>query len=84
MVGGGFIMEECGKSKNKCKCLSIVFGVLIALFLGVIGTIIGTVFAETIFSALAAVIVLAKVLGVLAIIVGFLILCSCKRKNCCY
>ena len=45
-------MEECGKSKNKCKCLSIVFGVLIALFLGVIGTIIGTVFAEAIFSAL--------------------------------
>ena len=79
------VMEECGKIKNnKCKCLSIVFGVLIALFLGVIGTIIGTVFAETILSALAAVIVLAIVLGVLAIIVGFLILCSCKRKNCCY
>ena len=52
-------MEECGKSKNKCKCLSIVFGVLTALFLGVIGTIIGTVFAETILAALSAVIVLA-------------------------
>lgn len=76
-------MEECGKSKNKCKCLSVIFGILTALFLGVIGVIIGASIAETIMTAMAAVIVLAIVLGVLAAIIGILILCACKRKKYC-
>ena len=79
--------ENCYFEKKCCKkrnCFALVIAILAVLFFGVIGAIIGAAISETILAALAAVIVLAIVLGVLAIIVGFLILCSCKRKNCCY
>jgi uncharacterized protein YacL len=52
----------CCEAKKKCKrtnCLGIIAIILGILFAGIIGVIIGAALAETILTALAAIIVLA-------------------------
>ena len=62
--------------RNKV-CLWIVAAIIGALFLFTLGLILGTVFAETFFPALSALIVLAVALFVMS--VAFIILAICKR-----
>ncbi len=76
----------CYETKKRCKkrvnCLGIVAIILSILFSTTIGLIIGASVAETILTALSAVIVLAIALGVF--LVSTIILLLCKRpKACC-
>ena len=76
----------CYETKKRCKkivnCLGIVAIILSILFSTTIGIIIGASVAETILTALSAVIVLAIALGVF--LVSTIILLLCKRpKACC-
>lgn len=69
--------EKKCKSKNNCLC--IIFYIALALFVGIIGVILGAALSSTILAALPAIIVLAIILGLLTIF--FLILCLCKRQK---
>ena len=72
---------------KKCKnsCLNIVIAILAALFIGVIGVIIGAALSIIILLALPAVIVLAIVLFILLVLsIIVAICCKCKtKKTCC-
>lgn len=73
------------KKESKCSCIYIVIAILSALFIGVIGVIIGAALSTTILGALAAIIVLAIVLFVLLALSVIIAIC-CKAKNkkiCC-
>ena len=73
------------KGKNKKNCLGIVAAILLAAFTTVIGIIIGASLAGTFLEALAAIIVLAVVLGILLILTLILLFCNKgkDKKNKC-
>ena len=73
------------KCKNKKNCLEIVAAILLAAFTTVIGIIIGASLAGTFLEALAAIIVLAVVLGILLILTLILLFCNKgkDKKNKC-
>lgn len=75
------MIEEYDKKKNKCICYWIILAIVVTLFIGVIGILIGAALSGVILSALSAVIVLAIVLGILAILQGILLSCVCNRKK---
>ena len=68
----------CGKKNTRCNCLSKILYIFIALFIFLIGIIIGAL--TTIVTTIGAVYfyALATVFGILAIISFVYILCSCK------
>lgn len=75
----------CNSKGNKCSCLEVVIAILAALFIGVIGIIIGAALSVAILAALPAIIVLAVVLFILLVLSIIVALC-CKAKNkkkCC-
>ena len=86
--------EVCGENKhpgcknkgNKgCSCIEVVIAILSALFIGVIGIIIGAALSVAILAALPSIIVLAVVLFILLVLSIIVALC-CKAKNkkkCC-
>lgn len=73
----------------KVKCLGIVTVILLTVFAVSIGLIIGAALAGAFLENMAAMIVLAIVLGILFIIAGILLLCNRKKdkkynhKCCC-
>lgn len=73
------------KGKNKKNCLETVAAILLAAFTTVIGIIIGASLAGTFLEALAAIIVLAVVLGILLILTLILLFCNKgkDKKNKC-
>ena len=73
------------KYKNKKNCLETVAAILLAAFTTVIGIIIGASLAGTFLEALAAIIVLAVVLGILLILTLILLFCNKgkDKKNKC-
>ena len=73
---------KCKCKKCKISCLGIVIAILAALFIGVVGIILGAALSGVILAALAAVIVLAVVLLILLVINIILAVCV-KSKNKC-
>lgn len=79
------------KKQEKCpkvKCLGIVTVILLTVFAVAIGLIIGASLAGVFLGNMAAMIVLAIVLGILFIISLILLLCNTKKdkkhnKKCC-
>ena len=74
--------EEPKCKKNKSSCFDLVIAILAALFIGIIGVIIGAALSSTILGALAAVIVLAVVLFILLSIYVILAICTKNKKKC--
>lgn len=68
------------KCKSKVGCLVIIAGIIFAAFATVIGIILGATLATTFLEALAAIIVLAVVLGILFILTLILMICN-KGKD---
>ena len=64
----------------KIKCLNVIIAILLTAFSFVIGLIIGASLAGTFIEALAAIIVLAVVLGILLITI-ILKLCNDRKKE---
>lgn len=79
--------QEYFLSKNcfKTKCYIPIIGIFLVAFFTTIGIIIGASVAETILTAMAALIVLAITFGILLIIPIILLLCNKRKKNkdCC-
>ena len=73
------------RTNKKCKssCFWIVVAILAALFIGVIGIIIGAALSVAILAALPAIIVLAVVLLILLITNIILAICTKDKKKCC-
>lgn len=79
------------KKQEKCpkvKCLGIVTVILLTVFAVAIGLIIGASLAGVFLENMAAMIVLAIVLGILFVILLILLLCNTKKdkkhnKKCC-
>ena len=76
---------EYKEENKKNNCLGIVATILLAAFTTVIGIIIGASLAGTFLEALAAIIVLAVVLGILLILTLILLFCNKgkDKKNKC-
>ena len=68
------------KEENKKNCLGII---LLAAFTTVIGIILGASLAGTFLEALAAIIVLAVVLGLFLILTIILLICKKNKKHHC-
>ena len=68
----------CGKKNTRCSCLSKILYIFIALFIFLIGIIIGAL--TSIVASIGAVYfyALATVFGILAIVGFIYILCSCR------
>lgn len=73
--------KKCCKCK-KTNCLGIVEIILLSLFSLVIGLLVGASLSTAILGTLAAIIVLAVILGILLLLAGILYFCK-KRKECC-
>lgn len=71
------------KGCKKVRCLWIITVILLTLFVGVVGVIIGALIAGLILIALPAVIVLAIVLGILLALAIILLICNRKREKHC-
>ncbi len=69
----------CGKKSGRCCCLLKILYILIALFIFIIGIIIGAL--TTIVTTIGAVYfyALATVFGILAILAGIYALCICRN-----
>ena len=70
------------KEENKKNCLGIIATILLAAFTTVIGIILGAS-AGTFLEALAAIIVLAVVLGLFLILTIILLICKKNKKHHC-
>ena len=68
---------------SKCSCVYVIIAILAALFVGVIGIIIGAALSTVVLAALAAIIVLAIVLLILLVITIILAICNKNKKKCC-
>lgn len=72
------------KEENKKNCLGIIATILFAAFTTVIGIILGASLAGIFLDALAAIIVLAVVLGLFLILTIILLICKKNKKyHCC-
>lgn len=71
---------SCNKENKSCSCIEIVIAILAALFIGVVGIIIGAALSLIILLSLPAVIVLAVVLFILLVLSIIIAIC-CKNKN---
>lgn len=71
------------KEENKKNCLGIIATILFAAFTTVIGIILGALLAGTFLDALAAIIVLAVVLGLFLILTIILLICKKNKKHHC-
>lgn len=74
----------CCEKKKKCRkisCFGIIILILSILFAVVIGGLIGAAIAEFIMGAMAAIIVLAIVLGILLILTSIFAICKCLRNK---
>ncbi len=72
-----------GKKNNNCKCINIIFFILLALFLASLGLILGAVFATTLIANIAVLILGTVIVGLLAILTLIYKLCVCAKKKCC-
>ena len=73
-----FLSKGCFKN----KCLMLIIDILLVAFFTTIGIIIGASVAETIMTAMAALITLAISLGILLIIPIVLLICNRRKKDC--
>ena len=71
------------KEENKKNCLGIIATILLAAFTTVIGIILGASLAGIFLDALAAIIVLAVVLGLFLILTIILLICKKNKKHHC-
>ena len=71
------------KEENKENCLGIIATILFAAFTTVIGIILGASLAGIFLDALAAIIVLAVVLGLFLILTIILLICKKNKKHHC-
>ena len=71
------------KEENKKNCLGIIATILLAAFTTVIGIILGASLAGTFLAALAAIVVLAVVLGLFLILTITLLICKKNKKHHC-
>lgn len=71
------------KEENKKNCLGIIATILFATFTTVIGIILGASLAGIFLDALAAIIVLAVVLGLFLILTIILLICKKNKKHHC-
>lgn len=69
------------KEENKKNCLGIIATILFAAFTTVIGIILGASLAGIFLDALAAIIVLAVVLGLFLILTIILLICKKNKKT---
>ena len=69
----------CYKKKN---CLCTILIILLSAFLFVLGGIIGALVSEFVMMSLAAIVVLAIILGILTLLTIILMICK-KEKICC-
>lgn len=69
----------CSKRNQRCCCLSRVLGILIALFLFVIGIIVGALTGIVAAIGIAYFAALATIFAVLAIITAIYMFCSCRN-----
>lgn len=76
----------CEKTNKNCACIQIVIAILAALFIGVVGIIIGAALSLIILLSLPAVIVLAVILFLLLVLSIIVAICCRKKKTkkiCC-
>ncbi len=76
----------CNRREGKeCFCKLLVLMILLTLFAITLGIIIGAALSTVFLRAIAALIVLAIVLGVLSILEAIRIICCMEknRRNCC-
>ena len=71
------------KEENKKNCLGMIATILFAAFTTVIGIILGASLAGIFLDALAAIIVLAVVLGLFLILTIILLICKKNKKHHC-
>ncbi|MDY4975845.1 MAG: hypothetical protein SO147_02975 [Clostridia bacterium] len=72
--------NDCCERKTCCNLIPfLIFG---ALFLFVLGLIIGTMLVQIISANLVAFIILAAILFVLAVVAWIVHRCNCRRKIC--
>lgn len=69
----------CSRRNQKCCCLLRVLYILIALFLFVIGVIIGAFAGTFVITAITYFAAVATILGVLAIITVIYFFCNCRN-----
>lgn len=69
----------CSKRNQKCCCLLRVLYILIALFVFVVGILLGAFFSIFVLIGATYFFALATIFGVLAIILAIYIWCSCRN-----
>ncbi len=72
--------EKC--DKRPCKCLSLILSILFTAVIGVIGLILGAVFATALIANLAVLIATAVILAFLFILTIIYKICECKKRKC--
>ena len=72
-------IKICYKKKN---CLCTILLILLSVFLFVLGGIIGALVNEFVMMSLAAIVVLAIILGLLTLLTLIVLICK-KEKRCC-
>ena len=71
------------KKDKKCACLDIILCILLTLFVGTIGLILGAAFATTLLANIAVLILGTVLLGLLLILTLIYKICACKKNKCC-
>lgn len=67
--------------KKPCSCLWVIISILFAFLLGIIGLILGAVFATTLVANLAVLIASAAILGFFLVLVIIYKICICKKRR---
>ena len=78
-----YCVDNCKENRKKHGCFDIIIAILVALFLAVIGLILGAAFSVALLDNIA-VLILGAVFLVLAIILTIIYkMCICSRKKKC-
>lgn len=68
--------------KKPCGCLCGIISILFASVIGVVGLILGAVFATALIANLAVLIATAVILAFLFILTIIYKICVCRKKRC--
>lgn len=71
------------KKDKRCNCLEIIFYILLFLFIGLIGLILGAVFSRILLNNMQILILGIVILGLLLVLIFIYKMCLCKKNKCC-
>ena len=63
----------------ECRCINLIFGILVAILLFILGIIIGAIYSSIFLANIGVMYLASAIIGLMLLLVGIYRLCICRR-----